>query len=476
MTDTFTCRLAGFVCEQAQALATEPLLHQAQRAMLDTLAVMIAGGSSEGIRRLESALDTGVGSAACPSPWSGRRYAAVDAALLYGMASHMDDYDDVSMLAVCHPSAPVLSALLAAELSLPAESAHCGRDFVTAFATGTEVMIRLGQAMGFRHYELGFHATSTLGVVGSAAAVAKLLQLDVATTGHALAIAASSAGGVRKNFGSMVKPLHVGLAAAGGLRAARLAQAGITGALEAFEAGGYLRAYSGGETDGFPPTGLQFGRPFVLEQPGFEQKRYPCCYMLHKLIEATLALRRESGCSLQDLQHARVQLPKGGSKPLIHPHPQSGMKGKFSAPYVLVASLADGSIDLTRFTDEAVLRPALQARFRDVEVVEDEADVPPGTDLGRMPVTVTLTLRDGRVLQRQVLASPGSPGDPLTLEQLRRKWTDCLRHGRPDVSTAAAGDWFDQGLEISAMASVRPWLDRVLVCPSTSPTPLLRPA
>ncbi len=477
---TLTHQLARFVCEEADALAAQPARHQAQCAILDTLAVMIAGGTNEAVRRLEGALDVSAGPGACPSPWTGRAYAAADAALLYGMASHMDDYDDVSMLAVCQPSAPVLSALLAAEMGLGGGAAEMGlaggaassgRDFVTAFAAGTEVTIRLGQAMGFRHYELGFHATATLGVVGAAAAVARLLRLDAAATSHALAIAASMAAGVRKNFGSMVKPLHVGLAAANGLRAARLAQAGLTGAAEAFEDSGYLRAFSGGATDRFPIGALAFGRPFALEQPGFERKRYPCCYMLHKMIEAALRLRRESACTLEDMAHACVRLPKGGTEPLIHPHPRIGLHGKFSAPYAIVAVLADGRIDMTSFTDQAVQRAALQARLRDVEVIEDDVEVPPGTDLGRMPVTLTLTLRDGRVLQHSVLASPGSPEDPLTLAQLRRKWTDCLVHGRPALAETAAGAWFDQGLDLDRQGAIRPWLERIMAPPPPgSPT------
>lgn len=458
MQDTFSLQLANFVCEDASSLATEAVHARAKLAILDTLAVAIAGGGDPAVQSLEKSL---VPESSCPSPWTGRRYGALDAALLYGMASHMDDYDDVSMLAVCHPSAPVLSALVAAELAGIAAPMR-GRDFLTAFATGTEVTIRIGQAMAFRHYELGFHATSTLGVVGAAAALARLVKLDVPTTRHALAIAASMAAGVRKNFGTSVKPLHVGLAASSALRAVMLARAGVDGAAEPFEQNGYFRAYSGGETDCFRAAGLAFGRPFALEEPGFEQKRYPCCYMLHKLIEATLALRRFCGLTLDDVERVKVAMPKGGTKPLIHPFPKTGLNGKFSAPYAVAAALEDGKIDIASFTDEAVWRPALHARLRDIDVVEDTNDVPPGTDLGRMPVTVALTLRDGRELRHTVIAPPGSPEDPMTPQQLRAKWLDCVRHGRPQVHGDLADAWFDRGLALDGEDRVRDWLAPVL--------------
>ena len=151
----------------------------AARAIVDTLAVMVAGGQAGPVRRLEMTLAPAAGQGV-RSPWSEAAYAPQDA--------HMLDYDDVSMLTVCHPSGPVLSALLAGGLD-----AVSGAELLDAFAIGTEVSIRLGEAMGFRHYGLGFHATSTLGTVGAAAASARLKRLEPATVAHALAIAASLA-------------------------------------------------------------------------------------------------------------------------------------------------------------------------------------------------------------------------------------------------------------------------------------------
>ena len=489
---TLTNKLAQFICTDADLLVTPAVRHAAVRALLDTVAVTLAGGADDAVRRLESSLEASLAaspvlspapspntpvqeaatSQGCRSPWSGARHGATDAALLYGMASHMFDYDDVSMLAVCHPSAPVLSALIAAcsgDLRARSVSGHA---VLTAFCVGTEVLIRLGQAMGFRHYELGFHATATLGTVGAAAAVARLAGLDPVRTGHALAIAASMSGGLQKNFGSMVKPLHVGLAAANGLRAVRMAQAGMEGASEAFEAGGFLGAFSGGATDHWPPA-LRLGEPFALALPGFEQKRYPCCYMLHKIIEATLWLKRHSGCTLDQVRRVRVSMPLGGTRPLIHAFPKNGLHGKFSAPYAVVASLADGRIDLASFADEAVLREGIQARLQDVDVMEvaegvgaveavEKADGRTGgADLGRLPVSVMLMLHDGTVFEHTVVASPGSPDDPLTLAQLRHKWTDCFGRSLPTLAASHAGELFDQGLDFESINPASLWLDRV---------------
>jgi 2-methylcitrate dehydratase PrpD len=461
MNKSLTEMLGSFIVTEAQALITPNVRHQAIRAILDTLAVTIAGGSDPAVQCLESALDP-VPSAPTRSFWSGRTYLPSDAALLYGMASHMYDYDDVSMVAVCHPSAPVLSALIAAQAGRLAPPDSSGLDFVTAFAIGTEVMIRIGQAMGFRHYELGFHSTSTLGTIGATAAVARLLRLDETQTCNALAISASAACGLRKNFGSMVKPLHVGLAASSAVRAVRMAQAGMQGASEVFESSGFLQAFSGGMTDQFPSKDIALGQLFALEEPGFEQKRYPCCYMLHKMIEATLQLRLEYGCMLSEVERVHVHVPAGGTKPLIHPFAKSGLNGKFSAPYAITASLTDGRIDFSSFTDAAVLRPELQDRFRDVLVSEDGSQMASGSDIGRYPVTVRLFMKDGREFEKTIVVSPGSMEDPLTLPQLKKKWVDCLVHGVPTLGQEAAGDYFDESLSLDQEPNTASWLERVL--------------
>ncbi|SFC10131.1 2-methylcitrate dehydratase PrpD [Bosea sp. CRIB-10] len=438
------------------ARADEAVLAQASRAVLDTLAVTIAGGVEPGARALKASLDPDPRPTAVPSFWTQAGYRSDDAALLLGMSSHMLDYDDVSMLTVCHPSAPVLSALLAAA---PREGVS-GAVLLEAFAIGTEVLIRLGQAMGFRHYALGFHATATLGAVGAAAACARLMRLDEARTRHALAIAASLSSGLRKNFGSMVKSLHVGIAAANGLKAARLAAAGVEGSAEPFEDEGFLSAFSGGETDRWP-AGLVLGQPFAIVEPGFEQKRYPCCYMLHKMIEATLCLRHETGLDLASVKSMRVDMPAGGTKPLIHPFPRNGLNALFSAPYAVAASLADGRIDLKSFADAAVLRPDIQARLRDVVVVEAAGEAQTGSDLGSAPVTVTLTPRQGGTLSRTIIASPGSQQDPLTPPQLKAKWVDCLQRACPELDSQVTAALFDEGKNLASHANIEGWLMRL---------------
>ena len=179
--------------------------------------------------------------------------------------------------------------------------------------------------------------------------------------------------------------------------------------------------------------------------------------MLHKMIEASLALVRAEGASLGDVARARVDMPHGATRPLIHPYPENGMNALFSGPYAVAASLADGRIDLASFTDKAVRRPEIQTRLRDIELVEATTP-PPAGELGNAPVTVTLQMRDGRTLSRTITAAPGSPQDPLTPLQLEAKWLDCLGRGAPHLGPDEARARFTEGLKLASMASVSPWL------------------
>jgi len=447
-----TTLLAAFVQSGASSLPSHART-TAVRMLLDSLAVTVAGFPEPGPQALTRALAPSNDDVAVHLPWTATRYRPDDACLLFGMASHILDYDDVSMIAICHPSVPVLTALYVLAQQVPVTGAR----FLDAYAVGTEVLVRSGEAMGYRHYELGFHATATLGALGAAAACARVLGLSEAQTAHALAIAASSSSGIRRNFGTMVKSLHVGLAASAGLRAARFAQAGVEGADDAIGGHGWLHAFSGGEVSQWPVSVL-LGKPYVISDPGFEQKRYPCCYMMHKIAQATLELRRAHGLALDCLQSAHVLVPAGGTEPLIHPYPASGLAAKFSGPYAVVGALADGCLTLHSFEDDAVLRPAIQASLRKVEVTAQTGAPAQGSDMGGGPVTVELVYADGRRFTRTITDAPGSMDDPLTPQDLLTKWQDCLKRGLPTLGRERAQSLFESGLAFDAQVDAGRWL------------------
>src|SRR5437868_5235915 len=139
-----------------------------------------------------------------------------------GTAGHVLDFDDTNLLGLAHLSAPTAPAALAVAVAL-------GRslgDALAAYADGFEAMGSLAAASHPALYERGWHPTAVCGSLGAAVAAARLLGLDDEREQSARALALLRAGGMRAGFGSDAKALGVGLAAAGGVQAARLAEAG----------------------------------------------------------------------------------------------------------------------------------------------------------------------------------------------------------------------------------------------------------
>src|SRR5207244_10014372 len=195
----------------------------AARAFLDTIGVRSAGATEPAARAVQRVVQAD-GSGPCAVVGTSLRASAGNAALANGTAAHALDYDDMCFVSLAHPSAPLVAAAWAA-----AEIAGAsGRALLDAYVVGFEIEGRLGRAMNPRHYRRGWHCTSTLGTIGAAAACARLLGLDQTRVPSALAIAASCASGLKENFGTMVKPLHAGLAARNAVLAAELARAGMT--------------------------------------------------------------------------------------------------------------------------------------------------------------------------------------------------------------------------------------------------------
>ena len=207
------------VCVRYDVLP-EDAVHWARVAILDTVGCTLAG-ASEPCARIVARVTASNGP--CLVFGTDQRMAPLDAALINGTASHALDFDDCSDTLGGHPSAPILPALFA----LSETRAVDGRAFVAAYVAGWETETRIARGINFHHYEKGWHPTATIGVFGSTAACCHLLGLAPDVTAKALGLAASFASGVKANFGTMSKPLHVGHCSRNGMLAALLAADGL---------------------------------------------------------------------------------------------------------------------------------------------------------------------------------------------------------------------------------------------------------
>jgi 2-methylcitrate dehydratase PrpD len=237
-----------------------------RRAFLDTVGVTLAGAlddagatafTAEGIdsEAASAATVLGVGTERPPT----------QRALHTGTASHALDYDDLAWAMDGHPSVTLVPPLPV----LAEETDAGGEDLITAYAVGFELECALAAPISPDHYKAGWHATATFGALGATAAAASLLGLSAAETRHALNTAASTPAGLKRNFGSMTKPLHAGLAARSGATAARLAAIGFTADADAVSGDrGFWDLYGPDERGDFAfgPRRVGAGRPWYLHQ------------------------------------------------------------------------------------------------------------------------------------------------------------------------------------------------------------------
>src|SRR5260370_224957 len=223
-----TAELTRALAAQASAVTydalPEPVRALARQCVLDYYGVALAGADDPLATILLDELSEAGGATQASVIGRKERLPALSAALVNGAPGHALDYDDVNLAMPGHPSVAILPGLLA----LAEQRQSSGREVVTAFVAGYETACRIGSALRPGHYDRGFHATSTVGCLGAAAACARLLGLDAEVTARALGIAGTQAGGLKSQFGTMCKPFHAGKASHNGLLAARLAARGFS--------------------------------------------------------------------------------------------------------------------------------------------------------------------------------------------------------------------------------------------------------
>jgi len=350
-----------------------------------------------------------------------QRLAVTNAALVNGIAAHALDFDDCNNTLGGHPSAPILPGLFALADAMPVS----GRDFIAAYVAGFETETRIARAVNFHHYDKGWHPTATLGVCGAAAAASRLFELTAAQAATALAIAASFSSGLKANFGTMTKPLHIGHCAQNGVMAAMLAREGMTASHDVFEhRQGFFEVFNG--AGNYDPNAVlrDWAEPLDIVTPGIAIKRYPCCGSTHPAIDAML-----------DLVHAHRLTPDNVAHVVSWTHPRrlahtnrpvlrSGLDAKFSVQYCLARALVDGEVVLSQFDDASYLDARVAEMMARIEAApHPQMSLASGAHLG---AEVTVTTTDGRRLTKAVDIAVGRTSeDPVPPAVLEAKYRDC---------------------------------------------------
>jgi 2-methylcitrate dehydratase PrpD len=418
-----TEKIASFVVETKYSELPQEAIVKTKEAALDCMGVILAAVNDpigkimiQYVKEKGGVPESGV-------VGGGFRTTAEMAALANGTMSHALDYDDTG-LSVGHPSICIVPTAL----SFGEKLKSTGKEILESLIIGYEVEGKIGFGSTYSQVVRGVHGSPLFGTMGAAAVAAKLLKLNVSQVRTALGISASQVAGLLKNSGTMTKPLHAGNSCRAGIVSAILAQKGYTADPDIIETPkGYGDTFIGPGNYDEEKMVKSWGNPFQIASPGVAVKKYPCCMLNHRALDAILQL-----IETNNIHHDRVATVVVGVPEDIYPlrtDASTGFEGKFCLPYNMAAALVDRKVNLGTFTDEMVQRPIIREVMSKVQL-QVRKDVPiysGSTSPGRAGNPIVIRLKDGKVYENQVNIPRGSPGAPLTIEELSNKYRDCAK-------------------------------------------------
>jgi 2-methylcitrate dehydratase PrpD len=418
--------LARFAVSVRTADIPSDVIARAKLSFLDTLGIAI-GGSLESAPRIlgDHVRELGVNGA---STVIGQALVcdAANAALVNGVAADIVGWSDISVTHMTHPSVSIAPTVWA----VGEQTQASGAEVLAAHIVGTEVANKIGAGVKPGLQLRGWHPLAVLNTFGAAAAAGRLLGLDAPRMQNAFGIAAGEASGMRVAMGTMAKAMGAGRSARDGIRAAILASMGFTGPMDVIEArDGFLQTFG----DGADGNAIleHLGAPFEFAEPGITLKKFPSCTRSHNAIQALLELRGDHPFTSADVERIECLVTPAVSDYLKYPKPRSALEAKYSIQYCLAATLVDGRLTVGSFSDDRTSDPQFDALMARIEMRVWEEYARHGYNPPHAPYGCRLSvwLRDGTKLVRQVDRGPWEPSSPPT-------WNDVVEKFRGNAEAA----------------------------------------
>lgn len=412
---TPTQALANWCHELNAASLPQDTAREASRHLIDTLAACSAGmkqpltHAAIAFERKMNPLSGDVPVFGGPELWT-----LEQAATLMATACHALEMDDGNREGSIHPGTVIIPAALATGWHTNASYMA----LLTAITAGYEVAVSVAEVLHPHASKRGFQTTPTAGVMGAAAATARLLEMNSSQIESAIGVSASASSGIFAYLagGGNVKKFHPAHAAREGLRAAFMVQQGLAqGPMGVIEtASGILQAIGG-------ITGWDGSRAPKRLQTAIERsylKPYPCCRHIHPAIDAALELRKKHGWGPDDIARIEVETYTAAM-----PHaalPWNTLEiSQLSFPWVMALACLEGEVTLEGFSEASRQRADLNALAGKVTVYRTDACDAKYPRLG--PSGVRITLNSGECLSAFVDEPSGAADKPLSDEALEVK-------------------------------------------------------
>jgi 2-methylcitrate dehydratase len=413
---TYAQQLAEFVSRTSFDDISNAARLQLKIRVLDSLGCAIGaidGGPVELVRDQVEEFD---GKGSCTLIGGGR--ASADRASFYnGALLRYLDFNDsyLSKGETCHPSDNLASVLAAVEYSN-----GTGRDLMTALAVAYQVQCRLSdvapvRAAGFDHTTQGSYAV--------AAGVSKALALNAAKTANAIAICGTAFNALRVTRTGKLshwKGLAYPNTAAACTFATFLAMRGVTGPLEVFEGEkGFMDAIAGCFRIDWSLENLERVTATILKIYNAEvhsQTAIECALQLKRQDKFTAAEIEQIDVETFDVAYHIIGGGDEGDKTLV----STKEEADHSLPYLISVALLDGQVMPEQYATERINR-------RDVQELLNKVSIHPADEFSsrfpdEMPSRLAITLRDGRVLSKEIYDYPGFITQPMSWETAFEKF------------------------------------------------------
>jgi aconitate decarboxylase len=411
--------LAKFAAETRGEDIPVDVVERIKLSFLDGLGVCLHGATLPWTMRVRDVVLEEGGNPVASLWGSGVRTSLSNAVLVNSTAGHAFEMDDIHKESIVHPNSlavPVALALAEAQRTLT------GRDIVTALAVGYEVGIRVGNAATTSLFLNGFHPQGTSGAFVAAATAGRLLRLDAAQMQNALGIAGSTGAGLMAaQEGAMVKRLHAGRAAQGGILGALLAKKGFTGIADVIEAGygGFLSSFSRTPNVARLTEGL--ATDWEAGKVGF--KMYPNVTSIHAALDALRAVLVEQ--RLDPSQIAAIEVGCG-QMTFVHTaweyRPVGITAAQMNMYYGLAVMALRGDVSAADYTEDTISDRDVLAFIPRIKISVDQELESMGPSF-RHAARVVVRTTDGKTFKREILNRRGSPENPVSRQDIERKFT-----------------------------------------------------